>query len=84
MKKALKGTAISLIAIFVFMILPGCTPGKAQTRGNDYKGSFETEEFDAFEDGGSVNDDEIPPYRENRKVSSSGRNNQPQKNMIII
>jgi len=79
MKKALKGTAISLIAIFVFMILPGCTPGKAQTRGNDYKGSFETEEFDAFEDGGSVNDDEIPPYRENRKVSSTGRNNQSAK-----
>lgn len=79
MKKALKGTAISLIAIFVFMILPGCTPGKAQTRGNDYKGSFETEEFDAFDDGGSVNDDEIPPYRENRKVSSSGRDSQSGK-----
>lgn len=75
MKKALKGTAISLIAIFLFMILPGCTPGKAQTRGNDYKGSFETEEFDAFDNGGSVNDDEIPPYRENRKVSSAGREN---------
>ncbi|NCU27939.1 hypothetical protein EOM86_14680, partial [Candidatus Nomurabacteria bacterium] len=57
------------------MILPGCTPGKAQTRGNDYKGSFETEEFDAFDNGGSVNDDEIPPYRENRKVSSAGREN---------
>lgn len=75
MKKALKGIAISLITIFVLMIIPGCTPGKAQTRGNDYKGSFETEEFDAVDNGGSVNDDEIPPYRENRKVSSSGREN---------
>ncbi|HOP28687.1 MAG TPA: septal ring lytic transglycosylase RlpA family protein [Spirochaetota bacterium] len=79
MKKALKGTAISLIAIFIFMILPGCTPGKAQTRGNDYKGSFETEEFEAFDNGGSVNDDEIPPYRETRKVSNSGRENQSGK-----
>jgi rare lipoprotein A len=79
MKKALKGTVISLVAILIFMILPGCTPGKAQTRGNDYKGSFETEEFDAYDNGGNLNDDEIPPYRESRKVSSSGRDNQSGK-----
>jgi len=79
MKKALKGTAISLIAIFIFMIIPGCTPGKAQTKGNDYKGSFESEEFDAFDNNGSVNDDEIPSYGENRKVSNSCGENQPGK-----
>lgn len=75
MNNAFKGIAISLITVFILMIMPGCTPGKAQTRGNDYKGSFETEEFEAADNNGSISDDEIPPYRENRKVSSSGREN---------
>ncbi len=74
MKKMLKGTTLPLIAIFIFMILPGCTPGKAQTRGNDYKGSFETEDFEAF-DRVDSGDDEIPPYRDNKKVSTTGNNN---------
>lgn len=79
MKKMLNGFVISLIAVITFMIVPGCTPGKAQTRGNDYKGSFETEEFEAFDNGGSLNDDEIPQYNSERKVSSSGRVNPSEK-----
>jgi len=74
MKKLLKGSAISLIAIIVFLIIPGCTPGKAQTRGNDYKGSFQTEEFEAFDRSDRGRDDEIPPYRNDGKVSSSNGN----------
>lgn len=78
MKKTLKWAAISLMTVCILMVVPGCTPGKAQTRGNDYKGSFETEEFNAYDNSGSVNDDEIPAYRDNQKVSS-GRDNQSGK-----
>ena len=71
MREMLKGSIILVSAVITFMVLPGCTPGKAQTRGNDYKGSFETEEFEAFD--GTSGDDEIPAYNGGKKVSSSGR-----------
>jgi rare lipoprotein A len=71
MKKFLKGMSISLTGAIIIMLFTGCTPGKAQTRGNDYKGSFQNEEFEAFDSDKNVNDDTIPPYNKN-KVSDSG------------
>ncbi|HOK92523.1 MAG TPA: septal ring lytic transglycosylase RlpA family protein [Spirochaetota bacterium] len=65
MRKMFKGITIPVIFAIIAVILSGCTPGKAQTKGNDYKGSFETEEFEAFDNG----EDEIPSY--NKKVSST-------------
>lgn len=69
MKNLLKSISISLSSVIVLMLFIGCTPGKAQTRGNDYKGSFQNEEFEAFDNSSSANDDEIPSM--NKKVSSS-------------
>lgn len=71
MKEFLKGMSISLTGAMIIMLFMGCTPGKAQTKGNDYKGSFENEEFEAFSTDNNSNDDIIPPYNKN-KVSDSG------------
>ena len=49
MKEFLRGMSISLTGAMLIMLFMGCTPGKAQTKGNDYKGSFENEEFEAYD-----------------------------------
>lgn len=72
MNKLLKSISISLTGIIVLMLLIGCTPGKAQTRGNDYKGSFQNEEFEAF-DSNTGSDDEIPPMNKSKETYSSGK-----------
>jgi rare lipoprotein A (peptidoglycan hydrolase) len=69
MKEFLKGMSISLAGAMIIMLFMGCTPGKAQTKSNDYKGSFENEDFEAFDSDNNVNDDTIPPYK--NKVSGS-------------
>ncbi|MCL1865601.1 MAG: septal ring lytic transglycosylase RlpA family protein [Spirochaetes bacterium] len=61
MSKTLKSMSISFTFMVIIMLFLGCTPGKAQTKGNDYKGSFQNEEFDAFDD------DEIPAMNKNNK-----------------
>ena len=71
MNKLLKSISISLAGAIVMMLIIGCTPGKAQTRGNDYKGSFQNEEFEAFDSENSSNDDSIPPMNNKNKVSGS-------------
>ncbi len=73
MNKLLKSISISLTGAMVMMIIIGCTPGKAQTRGNDYKGSFQSEEFEAFEDGNSSNDDSIPAMNNSKTVKSGDK-----------
>lgn len=65
MNKLLKSISISLSGAIVVMLFIGCTPGKAQTRGNDYKGSFQNEEFEAF-DSDSGSDDEIPAMNKSK------------------
>lgn len=71
MNKLLKSILISFAGAIVIMFFMGCTPGKAQTKGNDYKGSFQNEEFEAF-DNNSSNDDEIPAMNKKTKSSYSG------------
>ena len=75
MNKMLKSMSISFTFIAIIMLFIGCTPGKAQTKGNDYKGSFQNEEFEAF-DADGLNDDEIPAMNKNngsyKYVNSSG------------
>lgn len=73
MNKLLKSISISLAGAIVMMLLIGCTPGKAQTRGNDYKGSFQNEEFEAFDSDNGSNDDEIPAM--NKKSADKYANN---------
>ncbi len=70
MNKLLKSISISLTGAVVIMFIIGCTPGKAQTRGNDYKGSFQNEEFEAFDDSNGGNDDSIPPMNKSKSVKS--------------
>ena len=60
MNKMLKSMSISFTLIAIIMLFFGCTSGKAQTKGDDYNGSFQNEEFDVF-DG----DDEIPAMNKN-------------------
>jgi len=74
MKSFMKSTVFIISGLLIFIMLAGCTPGKAQTRGNDYAGSFDSENYDEFdrEAGG----DEIPAYTENKntdKRDSSAR-----------
>jgi len=71
MKEFLKGMSISLTGAMIIMLFMGCTPGKAQTKGNDYKGSFQNEEFEAFDNEYNSNDDTIPPYNKNKVSGSS-------------
>jgi len=53
MSKMLNSMSISLTLIAIIMLFLGCTPGTAQTRGDDYRGSIQNEEFDAF-DGDNI------------------------------
>jgi len=75
MNKMLKSISITFTIIAIIMLYIGCTPGKAQTKGNDYKGSFQNEEFEAF-DADGLNDDEIPAMNKNNKYVSSGGDNE--------
>lgn len=68
MKSIMKSTVYVLSALVIFVMFTGCTPGKAQTKGNDYAGSFESEDYEAFDR--ESGDDEIPAYKEDRKSSS--------------
>ena len=61
MNKMLKSISICFTFIAIFMLFIGCTPGKAQTKGNE---SFQNEEFEAFDSDG-LNDDEIPAMNKN-------------------
>jgi rare lipoprotein A len=70
MNKLLKSISISLAGAIVMMLFIGCTPGKAQTRGNDYKGSFQSEEFEAFDSDNSSNDDVIPAINKTKSADS--------------
>jgi len=82
MNKLLKSISISLAGAIVMMLFIGCTPGKAQTRGNDYKGSFQSEEFEAFE-GDNGSDDEIPALNKSKSGYSGDKyadNNQSYNN----
>lgn len=63
-----KNMIIPVAGLCIMVMLVGCTPGKAQTRGNDYKGSFQSEEFETFDPGGG-GADRIPPYDRAQKVS---------------
>lgn len=78
MNKLLKSMSISLASAIVMMLFIGCTPGKAQTRGNDYNGSFQSEEFEAFDSDKNSNDDVIPAI--NKTKSSDYGNNYADKN----
>lgn len=75
-----KNMIIPVTGLCIMVMLAGCTPGKAQTRGNDYKGSFQSEEFETFDPGGG-GDDRIPPYdraqkvSDDQKYSNNNRNN---------
>lgn len=70
MNKLLKSISISLAGAIVMMLFIGCTPGKAQTRGNDYKGSFQSEEFEAFDNDNGSNDDVIPAMNKTKSADS--------------
>lgn len=75
MKSFMKSTVFIISGFLVFIMLAGCTPGKAQTRGNDYAGSFDSENYDEF-DREAPGDDEIPAYTEKNntdKRDSSAR-----------
>jgi rare lipoprotein A len=73
MNKLLKSISISLAGAIVMMLFIGCTPGKAQTRGNDYKGSFQSEEFEAFDSDNSSDDDAIPAMNKTKSADSGNK-----------
>ena len=73
MNKLLKSISISLAGAIVMMLFIGCTPGKAQTRGNDYKGSFQSEEFEAFDNDNGSNDDVIPAMNKTKSADSGNK-----------
>lgn len=66
MNKLLKSISISLSGALIIMLIIGCTPGKAQTRVNENKGGFQSEEFEAFDSNKSSNDDEIPSMNKSK------------------
>ena len=75
MKSFIKSTVFIISGLLFFIMLAGCTPSKAQTRGNDYAGSFDSENYDEF-DREDAGDDVIPAYTENKnsdKRDSSAR-----------
>jgi len=81
MKSFRKNMIIPVAGVAIVMFLAGCTPGKAQTRGNDYKGSFQTESFETFDAKGGSKDDQIPPYNrvqsgsDDQRYGNNNRNN---------
>jgi|GEM_PF-494564 len=74
MKKFMKSIAVSTIGFLTIMLYIGCTPGKAQTRANDYKGNFGTEEYEAFDTDDNAGDDTIPKYSNNSGNNVSSKN----------
>lgn len=72
MNSFMKSSVFFFSALVIFVMFTGCTPGKAQTRGNDHAGSFEREDYEAF-DREDPGDDEIPAYKEDRKSDSSDK-----------
>jgi len=70
MNKLLKSISISLAGAIVMMLIIGCTPGKAQTRNNDYKANSQNEEFEEFNAENSSNDDSIPSMNKNKESNS--------------
>ncbi len=70
MNTLLKSLSVPVTGAIIITIITACTPGKAQTRGNDYKGSFQSEEFEAFDNGSG--DDEIPAMNNKGKKPDSG------------
>jgi len=66
MNKLLKSIAITLAGALILMLFIGCTPGKAQTRGNENKGGFQNEEFEAFDSNKNSNEDEIPSMNKSK------------------
>jgi rare lipoprotein A len=75
-----KDMIIPVAGFCIILLFAGCTPGKAQTRGNDYKGSFQNEEFETFDPGSSNWDDRIPPYDGARRGSDDQRYNNSSRN----
>jgi rare lipoprotein A len=73
MNKLLKSILISLTGAIIMMFFIGCTPGKAQTRGNDYKGSFQNEEFAEFDSDNGSNDDVIPSMNKTKSADSADK-----------
>ncbi len=82
MSKFMKSIALSLTGFLTIMLYIGCTPGKAQTRSNDYKGNFGTEEYESFDTNDKTGDDTIPKYSNNsvQKVNGSNGNNYSNSN----
>lgn len=81
-----KNMIIPVAGFCIILFLAGCTPGKAQTRGNDYKGSFQNEEFETFDPENRNWDDRIPPYdraqrgSDDQRYGNSSRNNNSSSN----
>jgi len=73
MNKLLKSISISFACALILMLVTGCTPGKAQTRGNDTRGGFQSEEFEAFDSNKNSNDDEIPALNKNKSYNSDDK-----------
>ncbi len=71
MIKNIKSMAVSALGVLTIMLYIGCTPGKAQTRANDYKGNFGTEEYEAFDTGDNTGEDVIPGYGNNSPKGQS-------------
>ncbi len=65
MKSFMKSSVYFLSALLIFILYTGCTPGKAQTRDNNYSGKNESEDYEAFDREGS-GDEEIPAYDEKK------------------
>lgn len=68
MKSFMKSMVFIISGLLFFIMLAGCTPSRAQTRGNDYAGSFDSENYDEF-DRESAADDEIPAYTEKKNTA---------------
>jgi rare lipoprotein A len=71
MKRFLKGTVFIISGLMLFIMLAGCTPSRAQTRSNDYAGSFDSESYDEF-DREEAGDDAIPQYADKKSADKRG------------
>ncbi|NLV66849.1 MAG: septal ring lytic transglycosylase RlpA family protein [Spirochaetes bacterium] len=67
MKSFIKSTVFIISGLMFFIMLAGCTPSRAQTRGNDYAGSFDSENYDEF-DREEAGDDVIPAYTDTKSA----------------
>lgn len=86
MKSFMKSTVFIISGLLLFIMLAGCTPSRAQTRGNDYAGSFDSENYDEF-DRETAGDDEIPAYTDKKNTekrdSSLGRKDSGEKTVRV-